>query len=297
MSKTDPSRYAFLPSRTALRSFAFNIGLISAGSLVYVWGLKTLIMPQHFLTGGISGIAVLIVYIFQKPDLGVVYFLLNIPLVLLGWFFISRRFILYSIYGMVFFSIIAMLIHPPPLSISDPILGALLAGVICGAGSGLILRSVGSAGGLDILAIFLNKKFGFRLGIFSIIANSGILSAGAFFLDLEKALYSIVLVYTAGHVMDAVLTGFNRKKSLMVISDQAQIIADAILGRKGGRVTFLNGEGAFSRKPKKVIFTIIALTELPKIKELILQKDPEAFIVVNNTLEVLGKDLGRMRIY
>lgn len=97
--------------------------------------------------------------------------------------------------------------------------------------------------------------------------------------------------------MDAVLTGFNRKKSLMVISDQAQIIADAILGRKGGRVTFLNGEGAFSRKQKKVIFTIIALTELPKIKELILQKDPEAFIVVNNTLEVLGKDLGRMRIY
>ncbi len=297
MSKTDPSRYAFLPSRTALRSFAFNIGLISAGSLVYVWGLKALIMPQMFLTGGISGIAVLIVYIFQKLDLGVVYFLLNIPLVLLGWFFISRHFILYSIYGMVFFSIIAMLIHPPPLSITDPILGALLAGVVCGAGSGLILRSVGSAGGLDILAIFLNKKFGFRLGMFSIIANTGILTAGAFFLDLEKALYTIVLVYTAGRVMDSVLTGFNRKKSLIVISDQAQIIADAILGRKRGRVTFLKGEGAFSGKPKKVIFTIIALTELPKIKELILQNDPEAFIVVNDTLEVLGKDQGRMRIF
>jgi len=128
-------------------------------------------------------------------------------------------------------------------------------------------------------------------------ANASVLVAGAFLYDVQVALYSMVYLFVTGRVTDSVITGFNRRKSLIVISDRARAIADKILSSEGRGVTFLKGEGAFSRQEKNVIFTITTLRELPKIKETILAIDPEAFLVVNDTLEVLGKRHGRGRVY
>jgi uncharacterized membrane-anchored protein YitT (DUF2179 family) len=229
--------------------------------------------------------------------IGLAYFLLNIPLAIIGWMNISRRFMIYSVFGMIFFSLAAATIHPPVPDIKDPILAALLSGIICGIGSGLILRSFGSAGGMDILGIYLNKKFGFRIGSIIFVGNASVLAAGAFFCNIQIALYSMIFLFTCGKVTDSILTGFNRRKALIVISDKAETIAERILNCKGRGVTFLNGEGAFSKKEKKVIFTITSLTELPKLKEMILTLDPDAFMVINDTLEVVGKRHGSGRVY
>jgi uncharacterized membrane-anchored protein YitT (DUF2179 family) len=201
----------------------------------------------------------------------------------------------YTLYGISFFSVVTLIFIPNPLLIGDPILAALLAGVFCGTGSGIILKSMGSAGGLDILSVYLNKKLGLRIGSISFVSNAMILIAGAFLYDVECALYSIIFLYTSGRVMDAVITGFNKRKSMLVISDHAKDIANTILEKKGRGVTFLNGEGAFTQTEKKVIFTITTLIELPKMKETILSIDPDALIVVNDTLEVLGKRHGKGR--
>ncbi len=156
---------------------------------------------------------------------------------------------------------------------------------------------MGSAGGLDIVSVYLNKRFGFRIGAIGFAANTLVLGAGALLYDLDLTLYSIIFLFIGARVTDAVITGFNKRKSIMIISDNAQEIADTILARQGRGVTFLKGEGAFTKKEKKIIFTITSLTELPKMKELILSLDPDAFVVVNDTLEVLGKRHGKGRVY
>lgn len=274
-----------------------NLFLIFSGSVVFAVGLHALVIPQAFLSGGVVGVALIFQYLIPALPMGPVYFLLNLPLLLMGWFSVSRRFMLYSIAGMVLFSAACTLVKPLPFGIHDPILAALLAGVICGAGSGLILRSLGSAGGLDILAVALNRRFGLRLGTVFFAANALVLAAGAYLHDLEKALYSIIFVYTSSAVLDAILAGFNRRKLVYVISDRTREIADRIMKRVNRGVTLLQGKGAFSGKDKEVILTITTMTELPLLKELVFAVDPEAFVIVNDTLEVLGRRHGRLKVY
>lgn len=275
----------------------YNVGLITAGCIIYVIGMNGVLIPQGFLNGGLVGVALLVHYFYPAVGVGLLYLLLNIPLAVLGWVHISRKFMLYSLYGIGFFSLAVAMMHLRVPAIHDPILAALLAGVLCGVGGGIILRSMGSTGGLDILSVYLNKRFGFRIGAVFFGANAIVLMAGAYFYDLNLTLYSIIFLFIHGRVMDTVITGFNRRKSILVISDYAQKIADTILQRQGRGVTFLNGEGAFTKREKKVIYTITSLIELQRTKELILSIDPDAFIVVNETLEVLGKRHGKGRVY
>ena len=274
-----------------------NLALIFAGSLIYAVGLHGLLVPHEFLSGGVVGVALILQYLVPSLTMGPVYFLLNIPLLLVGWFTVSRRFMIYSIIGMALFSLACTLLVPAPFDIHDPLLVALMAGVICGVGGGLILRSLGSAGGLDILAVYLNRRFGLRPGSVYMATNSLVLAAGAYLLDLEKALYSIVFVYISGRVVDAILAGFNRRKLVYVISDSPQAIADQIMKRVNRGVTLLQGRGGYAGKDKEVILTITTMTELPLLKDLIFSIDPHAFVVVNDTLEVLGNRHGRLKVY
>lgn len=279
------------------KTIGFNLALIMTGSVICVIGINALVIPFNFLSGGVVGMSILAHYLVPSLPVGWIYLLLNIPLALVGWRHISRRFMVYSVIGMVFFSVAAATIQPPVPDLQDPMLSALFAGVICGTGAGLILRSVGSAGGFDILVIYLNKRFGLRIGAVIFLLNAAVLLAGGLIYDLEMLLYSIVCLYSSSRTADAVISGFNQRKSMMVISDHADTIARTILADKGRGVTFLKGEGAFTGSPKKVIFTITGITELSKMKELIWQEDPNAFMVINDTLEVLGKRHGRGRVY
>lgn len=275
---------------------AGNLGLIFIGSLIYVIGMKSILIPAGLLSGGVTGVAVLLFYLFPTVNLGLLYFLLNIPLAIIGWINISRRFMIYTVIGILTFSVMAYWIELPPHDITDPILSVLYAGVVCGAGAGIILRSLGSAGGLDVLAVVLNKKYGLRPGTVLSLTNILIIGTGAFFHNFEMSLYSIIFVYTSGRIVDAVLTGFNRRKAMMIISDKPEIIAKEILVREDRGVTFFHGTGAYTGRDKRVIFTIMNLTELPKMKELVFNIDPNAFMVINDTLEVLGKRHGKLKV-
>jgi uncharacterized membrane-anchored protein YitT (DUF2179 family) len=198
---------------------------------------------------------------------------------------------------MGFFSLAAAFIKPPAAAIEDPILAALFAGIICGVGVGVILRSIGSTGGVDILAVYVNQKFGFRPGSVTFFFNAMVLVLGAYFFGLEVALYTLIYVFTSSRVLDAVLTGFNQRMSTMVISEKTDEMAKQIFNKVNRGVTFLKGKGAYTGKERDVIFTVTTLTELPKLKDVIFSIDPGAFVVVNNTLEVLGKRHGSRKVY
>ena len=279
------------------KTVLYNLFLISAGSLIFVLGMNSVLIPSKLLSAGVTGIALIFHYLYPKLNVGLAYFLLNIPLMLLGFFSISRRFLLYTLYGMGFFSLAAAFIKPPPATIDDPILAALFAGIICGAGVGVILRSIGSTGGVDILAVYANQKFGLRPGSVSLVFNTTVLMMGGYFFGLEIALYTLIYVFTSSRVLDAVLTGFNQRMSTMVISEKTAEMAKEIFKKVNRGVTFLKGRGAFTGNERDVLFTVTTLTELPKLKKVIFAIDPEAFVVVNNTLEVLGKRHGSRKVY
>lgn len=282
---------------TSLQRVAVNVFLLTAGSCIYAIGLNGVLIPQEFLSGGVIGVALIFHYFIPALNTGLAYFLLNIPLMALGWFSVSRRFILYTLFGMSVFSLATGLLVPNFKPIGNPILAAVLAGIICGAGAGVMLRSQGSGGGLDILAVFLSKKWGIKMGASIASVSALVLMAGAWFFDLERALYSLIFVYTCGRVTDEVLTGFNQRKSVLIISDYSETIAEQILTRLQRGVTFLDGTGGYTNDPKKVILTIITLTELAKLKEMVFDIDRDAFVVINDTVEVLGWRHGKMKEY
>jgi uncharacterized membrane-anchored protein YitT (DUF2179 family) len=276
------------------RRVLVNLLLISAGSIVYAAGINGVIVSQGFLSGGVMGITLIGHYLFPWINIGLGYLVLNIPLMLLGWFCVSRRFMLYTVFGMVMFSTATGLVFPKFPHIDNPILAAVLGGIICGTGVGITLRSQGSGGGTEILLVYLRKKLGLRMGAMSFLFNALVLAVAGYFFSLERALYSLIFMYVSGMVIDSILTGFNQRKAIVIITDCADAVAAQILNRLHRGATLLEGTGAYTGSSKKVIFSIITLTELSKMKELVFDIDPHAFMVVNDTLEVIGKRHGSL---
>jgi uncharacterized membrane-anchored protein YitT (DUF2179 family) len=285
------------PKANDWKQVAANLALICGGSLIYVIGMNTVLIPARLFTGGVTGVAILICYHFQSVNIGLSYFLLNIPFAILGWTTISRRFISFTFFGMAFFSLAAGVLRPPPLPLEDPLLSTLLAAVICGVGSGMVLRSIGSAGGIDILAIYLNKRFGVQVGSILFAANAMVIIAGAYLHDLALSLYSLIFLFASSQVINKVVSGFNTRKQVVIVSRQPEAIRELILHRIGRGVTLFEAKGGYSGEPKRVLLTITTLTELPRLKEGIISIDPNALVVINDTLEVIGNRLGVIKQY
>jgi len=274
-----------------LIKIAWNLFLISAGSVLCAVAINGILIPNQFLAGGISGLSLFIHYIFPFMPVGVNNFLLNIPLFLVGWLFVGRRFFFYSLAGMVIFSA-ALLLQVPVFPIHDPLLKALTAGIISGIGSGVILKSLGSGGGLDILSVILLKRFSIRIGTTVMAFNCALLVASLFRFSLDIVLYTLIYLFVTTQLVNLVVTGLNQRKAVMVISPAWQAIAREIMETMQRGVTIVNGEGGYTGHPLRIIYSVITFQELSRFKEMVRQHDPMAFLVVTETLEVMGKGIG-----
>jgi uncharacterized membrane-anchored protein YitT (DUF2179 family) len=192
---------------------------------------------------------------------------------------------------MVIFSSALAWIHFS-FQVQDKILSALLAGIIMGIGSGIILRSLGSAGGLDILSVILMKKFSVRLGTTILGFNVLILSTGAIFFSLEGALYTLIYVYVTSYIIDLMITGLSQRKAVLIISPQWEKISKEIMERINRGVTIINGRGGYSGRDEHILYTVITFRELSRLKDLARGIDPDVFIVISDTLEVMGLRIG-----
>ncbi len=270
------------------RGVLLNLLLLTGGSAIYAIGVNGVLTPHNFLSGGVLGVCLTVHYLFPLLSVGLLYTAFNIPLFCLGWFHLGKGFIIYTVFGVAVFSFWTEVLTIRPFPVQNPLLAAIFAGIVCGIGNGIMLRSAGSPGGLDILSVFLNRKFEIRVGLTSVIANAFVLTTGALLFNLEMALFSFVFVIVQSRLIDAVLTGFNQRKSLIIISDKSTQLAEAILTKLQRGVTFLEGSGAYSGSKKQVILCVISLMELGKMKHLINSIDPHAFVIINDTLGILG---------
>ena len=275
----------------ALPPLFWNLGLIALGSALCALGINGVLVPRHFLSGGFTGLALIIHYVYPVLPLGVIYFVLNIPNFAFGWKFVGRRFFLYSVAGMFIFSAAIQTIHVT-LPVYDQLLSALLAGIIIGVGSGVILKSLGSAGGTDILSVMLLKVFSIRLGSTILAFNGIILVASALIFSLEKALYTLIYLYIVSSVVNLVVTGLSQRKAVFIISPKWKEISQRIMEEIHRGVTIIKGQGGFSGQEQQILYTVITFRELARLKRLVRSEDPEAFVVVSETLEVMGQRVG-----
>jgi uncharacterized membrane-anchored protein YitT (DUF2179 family) len=289
MSKDAPQKLKHLIR--ALPQIVWNLTLIALGSALCAVALNGILIPRQFLSGGFTGLSLIVHYLFPAFPVGTIYLLLNLPNFAFGWKYVGRRFFLYSGAGMLIFSAAIQTIHVP-LPVYDYLLSALLAGVIVGVGSGIILKSLGSAGGTDILSVILLKLFSLRLGTTILAFNGIILLAAAVLFTLEMALYTLIYLYISSYMVNLVVTGLNQRKAVYIISPQWKEISQEIIEELQRGVTILKGEGGFTGKDQHVLYTVITFRELSRLKGLIRRLDPDAFVVVTETLEVMGHRIG-----
>jgi uncharacterized membrane-anchored protein YitT (DUF2179 family) len=192
---------------------------------------------------------------------------------------------------MVIFSVAIQIVHID-LPVYDQLLSALLAGIIVGVGSGIILKSLGSAGGTDILSVILLKSFSVRLGTTILAFNGVILVASALFFSLEKALYTLIYLYIASSMVNLVVTGLSQRKAVYIISPKWKEISQRIMEEIQRGVTIIKGQGGFTGQEQQILYTVITFRELSRLKQMIRREDPEAFVVVSETLEVMGPRVG-----
>ena len=275
----------------ALPPLFWNLGLIALGSALCALGINGVLVPRQFLSGGFTGLALIIHYVYPALPLGVIYFVLNIPNFVFGWKFVGRRFFLYSVAGMFIFSAAIQTIHVT-LPVYDQLLSALLAGIIIGVGSGVILKSLGSAGGTDILSVMLLKVFSIRLGSTILAFNGIILVASALIFSLEKALYTLIYLSIVSSVVNLVVTGLSQRKAVFIISPKWKQISQRIMEEVQRGVTIIKGQGGFSGQEQQILYTVITFRELARLKRVVKSEDPEAFMVVSETLEVMGQRVG-----
>jgi uncharacterized membrane-anchored protein YitT (DUF2179 family) len=176
------------------------------------------------------------------------------------------------------------------LNINDPLLYCLYGGVINGIGGGLVFAHNGSLGGLDIIAMLIKKKYSnFKIGQISFSMNLVMVCVGGTFFGLPSALYTLIAMYTTSIVLDRVVKGLNQSKAIFIITDKEEEIAQAILDRLVRGVTYLYGEGAYTKQQKKVLYCIVPLAQLPELKKIVTDADDRAFISISDASEVQGK--------
>ncbi|MBF0202852.1 MAG: YitT family protein [Desulfamplus sp.] len=283
--------------KKSLRSSVFwNMFLLLTGSVIFSIGLNGIVIPHGFITGGISGFCLLIFYLTGKLSPGVWYFIINIPLFIIGWLFISRRFFFYSLYGMVVLSLCMDMVSFH-IEIKDSFLAILAGGTILGVGGGITLHSLGSLGGIDIISILLNQKFGVRIGTFLFTFNMILFVSSFGSLDTDLVLYSIALSFVTSKVLESVLTMFNQRKMILIISNSSDQIAGVIKENLQKGATFLNGVGAYSGNEKKIILTVVHNYQLKRLEEAVLNIDPDAFMITENTFNVMGKGFSKPKVY
>jgi uncharacterized membrane-anchored protein YitT (DUF2179 family) len=271
-------------SKTKILKRAIGIFI---GAVAMAVGLEIFLVPNKVIDGGITGISIMLSHI-TGYRLGIFIFLLNLPFFFMGYKQIGKTFAISTLFGIAVLSVFTSLFHPVPAFTEDILLATIFGGMILGMGVGLVIRCGGALDGTEILAILINKKIPFSVGEIIMFFNIFILGTAGFVYTWDRAMYSILAYVIAFKTIDVVIKGLDESKSAWIISDNSEMIGSAIMNRLGRGVTYLSGEGAFSGDDKKVVFCVITRLEEAKLKEIVEENDPNAFLAIADIAEVRG---------
>lgn len=257
------------------------------GAFIASVGLDMFLIPNKIIDGGVVGISIILGYLTNIP-IGLYIFMLNIPFVFVGYKQIGKSFSISTFFSITMLSLMVSLLSRIPPVTNDLLLATVFGGIILGIGVGLIIRYGGSLDGTEIIAIILDKRTGFTVGEIVLFFNLFILSAAGFVFGWERAMYSLIAYFIAYRIIDITIEGLDESKAILVISDNAEEIAKVLLARLGRGATFLDGRGAFTGQKKKILYSIISRLEIAKLKSIVKEIDPHAFVTITDVHEVMG---------
>lgn len=263
---------------------------IILGSAIFSLGFDLFLAPYNFNGGGLSGLAQILVNITGYGSVGLVTAIINLPLFIMGGKKIGKKFFLGSLVGMVALSGALELFNLLPVPTMEPLLAVLYGGCICGVGLGMVFVSGASTGGSDIIIRLLQRKWQhIPIGTISIVFDAVVaILTGIATWDLSRTLYTGLVVFLIGKVIDVVVYSFDYSKVAIIISDRYEAIANLIFEKLDRGVTYLDGEGAYSHKSKKVILTAVKKHQMADLKKMVSELDPDAFVIVQEAHQVLG---------
>lgn len=268
-----------------------DLFFIILGSTISSIGVNMFLTHAKLLSGGVTGIALILQYLF-KFEAGYVILALNIPLFILSAFKLSKKFTIYSAIGTMAFSIGLILTHPISniLNINDNLLYCLYGGVVNGIGFGIVFVHHGSTGGFDIVSMMIRRRYtNLNIGKISFSINLVIVTISAFIFGLPNALYTLIAMYITSFVLDNVVKGINKSKSVIIITEKEEEIAACIMKELHRGVTYLYGEGAYTKEGRKILLCVVPLAQLPELKNIVTYRDNKAFISIADASEIVGK--------
>ena len=269
---------------------AVSVVKIVVGCALFALGFNLFLEPNGLNAGGISGLSMIIVHLTGFGTIGLLTMLMNLPLFAISGLKIGKKFVLGSLIGMVFSSVLIDALSIIPIPSTEPLIACLYGGLLCGVGLGIVFAEGASTGGSDIIVRLLKMKWQhIPIGSISMVFDLFVvLLTGVVYRDVARALYSGVAIYVCGKVIDAVVYRFDYSKVVLIISDHYEEIAKVINDNLDRGVTYLDGEGYYTGNQKKVVLSAIKRQQIAELKQYVTQIDPDAFIIVQEAHQVLG---------
>lgn len=270
---------------------------MTLGIFITAVAMNLFLIPHKIAAGGVSGLATVLHYLFDFP-VGVLMLIFNIPIFLFGLKILGARYGINTLYGAIMLSVFIDLTEKfTPVVTEDILLNCLYGGVMVGIGMGLVFRFKGNTAGTSLLAAILNKLFHISVGQALMIADGCVVAfAGIVFKSPELALYATISIFVTSQIIDLVQEGPATSKSFLILVENPEVLADKIFQEIDRGVTYLQGRGGYTGQSREMLLCVVDTSEVTQLKELIVQHDSKAFIIVNDAHEVFGEGFSRYDI-
>lgn len=270
-----------------------HLGVV-IGCLIAACSINLFVVPSHLLTGGVTGIAMIVYYLADLP-IGLQTFIYNVPLLIASYRLLGKHYTIDVVIGTMVFSFCldATRFLNAYSPVNDLMLASIFGGIFNGFGYGFVFRMNGSTGGFDILGAIIKKYYSMNMGTVIFAFNCVIVTISGFLFGVEPAMFTLICMYTNSIVTDKVIAGLNRSKAVLIVSEKSKEIADGIINEIKRGVTFLHGQGAFSGDERNVVMVVVSLTQIAKLKIIVHTLDRNAFMLIMSASEVVGRGFSR----
>lgn len=282
--------------RSLTDTLGWNIFLLTLGSVVYVVGYNGIAAHHDFVPGSLYGLAVVGNNAMPGLSLSNWYVLLNAPLFFLAWKGVSRRFFLLNLYSMLTIALLTAYLRCD-FGIRADVYSAIAAGALMGAGCGLIFRTYGGGGGLDVLAVILNRKYGLRFGVFYFVVNALVMTTALKRFSPDIIVASLVMLFISSVVTEYVLSLFNQRKAVRILTRKGDAVVRLLTHVRRQHATVFPGKGGYSGINVDMVLSVTDRLRLRSLEQAVFDIDPEAIIVVENTFSVAGGSVGLRKKY
>lgn len=258
------------------------------GTAVVAAAFQMFLVPNQIAAGGISGLGIILFYLSRIP-VGLTILLLNLPLFVIAAKLFGARFIVRGLFGAISLAVLVEVFSFLPAVTGDLLLASLYGGIMMGVGIALVFQARGSTGGTVLAAQVLNKLFGFTIGQSLLGVDFLVVVLAGIVFNLELAMYALISLFVSSRVIDLVQEGLSNSKAALIISEQTEIIAANIMHDLDRGATIFTGKGAYTGQARDMVLTVVAQSEVPRLKNMVHEVDNRAFIIVGNAHEVLGE--------